>query len=247
MAVPVIETTSEDDSGGSTVTTLTINKPTGTVQDDLLLLLGGDDDNGASDRGFDQISGWTEEFDDGSRATAESQFNIQRKLAGGAEPSTYTWNKTSGDADEMWAWTARISGVDTTTPIDVVGGSNEGVSTAPTALSLTTTVDDCLIVAGHAFNGGDLHPTTVASPFTEESERTSGTASTDAGGTIASRSLASNGASGDCDFTTTASDGWVAAQIAIAPAAATDDIEFAGTMGKGSQQPLKYPDNVVSY
>lgn len=222
MAAPVIETQQSDDTGGSVATSLTINKPTGTVQGDLLLLIAGDDNSSVSPRGFTTISGWTEQVDDGS-SNSDSQINIQTKVAGASEPSTYTLEDVS--SFEIWAETYRISGVDTTTPVNVVGSTNiSGFAPAGTtpAPGLTTTVDDCLVFAAFAFSGGDAHPTTVSGTgWTENIERSSGTGSSDASGGIATTTQTTAGTTADCTFDPNVTDGWVAVQIAIAPSSAT--------------------------
>ena len=103
MAAPVIETTSLDDSGGATQNDLTINKPTGTVEDDLIQVVGGDDESNTF--GYDTISGFTKDFDEGN-GTRDCQLTFQHKVAGAAEPSTYTLSRPAGALnDEIWAWT----------------------------------------------------------------------------------------------------------------------------------------------
>lgn len=232
MAIPVIETTQNDDSAGIEVFDLTINKPTGTVQDDYILMIAGSDDFSATAHGWDVMTGgatWTEHADAGNLNT-DCDLGIQGKVAGASEPSSWNLHTISGLKSQTWARTYRISGINTTTPVDVVGTPQLTSSSSSIAVNaITTTVDDCLLFASFSGDGGDLTPSTVSGTgWTEEAERTSGTGPNDACGSIATRSQASSGAGTSCTFTFSVSDGNVAVQIAIAGAAAgaTLDNEF---------------------
>ncbi len=69
------------------------------------------------------------------------------KVAGGSEPSTYTW---SVDSDSrLVAVMGRFTGADTTNPLNAVGTPNtsgSSDSTPATCPSITTDVDGCLIL-----------------------------------------------------------------------------------------------------
>ena len=69
------------------------------------------------------------------------------KLAGGSEPSTYTWTITGSTYTEVDI--AAYTGVDTSTPINAhVTASQDGSSSAPTVPNITTTVANCVLAMG---------------------------------------------------------------------------------------------------
>jgi hypothetical protein len=84
-------------------------------------------------------SGWTLLIDEGGSA----DLLVYYRVADGTEPSTYTF--TFGDARRTKAAMFRFTGVDTTTPIDATGTTNDNFPN-PDAPSVTTTVDGALIV-----------------------------------------------------------------------------------------------------
>jgi hypothetical protein len=220
VAVPVIESRSDDDNAGAATGTTTLNKPTGTVEGDYLLVIAGDDNSTFSPRGFDLLTGgatWVEHLDEGTFST-DCQLTFQGKFAGASEPSTYTLNSAVSNS-EIWASIFRISGVDGTTPVNVVGTATlAGSTVSHVAGEVTTTVDDCLVFAAYSYDGGDAHPTSVSGTgWTELVERTSGTGADDASGAIATKTQSTAGATADCTFGSNVTDGSVSAQIAIAP------------------------------
>ena len=154
-------------------------------------------------------SGWTE-IDQTSISTLTVK-STWRKVAGASEPSNYTFSST-GSVPRWAIAIARYSGVDTTTPVNVTASSS-GVTDAPIAPSVTTTVADTLIIrsAGsydtYLGNPGDHTSRWLLNPLYARN----------GGATV---SQASAGASGTADFHLSASRAWVATTIAIAPAAA---------------------------
>ena len=251
MAIPVIASESLDDSGGSTATSLTLNKPVGTVQGDYILVMAGDDRNNTTSAGYDLLTGgstWLEHWDE-SHANVDCSTVCQGKIAGASEPSTYTLNFAAGEnAAEMWAWTGRLTGVDGTTPVDVVGTPEREASSNPDHSGITTTVDDCLIVAAFSFDGGDAHPSSVAGPFTEQAELSSGTGNQDASGGIATKEQATAGATGACTWTTDSSDGNWGCMLAIAGAAggSTTLVADSGSYTWTGQDATLLTDRLIS-
>lgn len=227
MAAPVIESTAQNDSGGITATTLAINVPVGTVDDNLLLVVGGSDDNTAAspDEWLDE-TGWTKPIMIGD-TTVDAKLVMYWRVAS-SEPASYTFDH--GSSDELWGIMFRISGVNTANPINIVGVATlDGGGTNRDALSIITTVDDCLAFYAVAFDGGDGTPFGEPTGWTEHSEHNSGTGSTDACGVVGTKTQATAGATGTASISSAASDGSVAIQFAVEP---------AGVPGAGLRQTL---------
>lgn len=129
MAITQVGTTTTAGSG-STATTVVCSKPTGTASGNLLMALVTCHNLGT----VTGPSGWTEKF---TAATANDfKTSLWTKVAGGSEPSTYTWTETvSGTqrfAVSMTAWTGQDSAAD---PI----GSNYNVTQNTTTTAAQTT------------------------------------------------------------------------------------------------------------
>lgn len=208
MAAPVVESvTSVNNSPLST--SFVLNKPSGTVAGDLLVALVGQGINGGV---ISAPMGWTAIY-----ATQDNGRSIHRGfwlLAGGSEPSSYTFTST---IPRSWAGgILRISGADTSDPIDAsdvtVNASAVSTHTCP---AVTTTVADTLILR----------------VFGISNTRTGGYSSTPSGATLAYahadspptacyyKSQAAPGGSGTADYVTVSSVDSIVSTIAIAPAA----------------------------
>ncbi len=116
------------------VTELTINKPAGVVEGDLMVAVviasyGGD----SSSSGWTVIQGYI------SSIACVTFY----KIAGADEPDDYTF--TWASSYQAYGFIMRITGHDTSTPINVSGLAT-GTSANPTCPSVTTTKDDCLIL-----------------------------------------------------------------------------------------------------
>lgn len=217
MAAPVFES-SATASGSSS--TLDINKPTGTVEGDLLVahlyaITGGD-----SLPDITAPTGWTFIRKD-SLGNNRSQ-GLFYKVAGASEPSSYTFSDlddSRGDVVANVGAISRISGVDTTSPIDVHGGQTE-TGTSVTAPDITTAVGDALILHLGAINNGSTF--TPPTGYTEEYDHAQGTSAAQEGSWD---TQASAGSTGTASATASSSGFWIAAHVAIAPGVSEQILE----------------------
>jgi hypothetical protein len=191
-------------------TSNTINKPSGTVENDLLIM---------QVRGFLNVtftvpSGFTQ------IGTQQGRSALFYKVAGASEPASYT---TSFSPTALWITTLiRVTGADTTNPINVSGVTNSSLVSP----SVTTTVDNCLIMCFSASGGTTL----IAPPGTLTSRYQLQYNPSDDNGTyyhkasMATKTQATLGASGTFTWTTAdvGSLGYASYTVAIAPAAAVD-------------------------
>jgi hypothetical protein len=213
VATPVVETFTSAGISTSGFSTIDLTKPAGVVADDLLLLIVGNDPF-PGNATFNNIAGWTR-FVNNSGSAGLGAF---WRIADGTEPATVTVSMT--DTTEVWGFYIRISGADTTAPINVQGVvQNSGNSTSFVVDQVTTTVGDCLAFYALAFDGGGGAPFSVSGTgWTESAEIAAGTGAGDASGTWGTKSIPLAGATGDATVTTSASDGAAHLQFAIAPA-----------------------------
>jgi RHS repeat-associated protein len=138
-SVPVVQSTS---SGSVSTGALTLSRPTGTTDGDLLVMTASADLSASEDVTYTIPSGWTQLLAN-TRSDASSAGNnlqVWYKVASD-EPSSYTI--TPDHSNLMGGSVMRISGQNTTTPIDVSGvtASATGEASAP---SVTTTVNNAL-------------------------------------------------------------------------------------------------------
>jgi len=126
-------------------TNLTINKPSGTASGHVLLAI----ISNPTSKVITPPSGW---------ATHQTgSVCVYTKAAGGSEPATYSW--TWAGAQGANGVIVVYSGVDTTTPVEVLGQQG-GSSTTATAPSVTTTGVNRMIVSGFYANAF----TTISTP-----------------------------------------------------------------------------------
>ena len=167
-------------------------------------------------------SGWTE--------ITDRQFGFSIRLAtywkiGSSEPSAYTWGS---DTPTRWIGAIhRISGVDTSNPINV---SSDGVAqnSSPTSPLVFTTVDDCFVLRLYAADGDQQAATYWPSGTTAIFQDAS------FGKVVAAaahETQITSGATGSAAFSMTASKNWVAATLAIAPAARVSGEPVSGGAG----------------
>lgn len=150
---------------------VTVTKPSGTVSGDLLLnLYHGRVTTFAT---YVRPSGFTlinSRQDTPPPGTYTHQSQTSWKIAGGSEPSNYTFD-TTGGGTEVGTLDAmvRITGADPSSPINAYG-SGSGTGTTITFPSVTTTVDNCLIVmfarSLHTTSPGAGFPSSVPSGTT---------------------------------------------------------------------------------
>lgn len=123
-----------------------VSKPSGTASGDVLIGIVGQ----LVTNTITPPSGWTSiELES---ADANIRLQAWYKVAGGSEPSTYTW---SVSATKGFAWIGCYENVDNTTPVDVSNDGNSTTTNTVTASATLATAADWLIttaVGRHAFN-----------------------------------------------------------------------------------------------
>lgn len=207
MAAPVLETVATTVTDATT-TSITIAKPSGTASDNLLvafLVLN-------STPVLTPPSGW--DLVDQIEISGGKVY-AYKKVAGGSEPADYAWSWTG--AQYSCGGIARISGVDTTTPINVAATSAPGATDTPSSPAVTTTVNDCLIL--RAIGCARL-TSPYSYPTSTEDWDVEGTAAFDATSCAsAHKSQAAAGGSGTETITAEASQFFGLITVAVAPAA----------------------------
>lgn len=212
MAVPTIASTATQNANGFTDPTIVFSKPSGVVTGDLLLAAVCNRDGSACS----PPSGWTTidvtVYTGGSPNLLSAAYY---RVADGSEGGTFTFGFTSS-TDRSVGAIHRVTGADGTTPINAHGQSGQsGDSAADTSPSITTTVNDCLILTTHDHDGDPITNTVPAGTTALYYGNNNGVATAKG----ASTSLASAGATGTYQWTISgfAVDG-VLRTLAIAPA-----------------------------
>jgi hypothetical protein len=215
MAAPVVESLANttDNTGVSTVV---MDKPSGTADGDLLFWVLATDGAGTTVTSYP--SGWTQLVSraDGSAAPG-ARLIVAYKIAGGSEPSTYSFVLSA--TERCTRVIARISGVDTTNPINDSADAGTNTDSTHPAPSVTTTVADCLLLCMGATRNGDVF-SAVPSGMTEEWIGVPDfITSSRSAGALASLALTSSGATGTKSFTTNdVFDSTALFSVALAPA-----------------------------
>jgi len=202
------EPVSESNDSGTAIDggNLTLNKPTGTAEDDGLFACLSC--HGAT---IDTLSGWTRLFD---VTTGAHHAVFDYKVAGGSEPSTYTWTLTGSTTDDATAGGIdRVSGIDTADPIDVSASTTTASNTSHLCPTVTTTVDNCHVLRAIAY---DNDPTSSWASATEIWD-VQAVDTNEVAAAMATESQASAGATG----TETVTSSWAAASesftVAVKP------------------------------
>jgi hypothetical protein len=184
----------------ATSTSTTCNRPPGTASGDLLIACIPGAPQGQS---ITPPSGWT--LIDRAQQAGDDIFGVAYwKIAGGSEPSSYTFTATGNDFFAMAI--LRYDGHDPVTPIGP-STDNSGSGTTRTALGITTPEDNCILVAFIAATGTS---TTTPSGMTQRAEILDGL-------DVYDQTIATAGATGN-RTNTGSSSGWVAVMLAIRPA-----------------------------
>ncbi len=213
MAVPVVQSQSADTVVTTNGDNIVITKPSGVVSGDLLLLFLSTD----GDTVPNTLSGWTVVEEATTSVGAKATLTILSKVAGGSEPSDYTF--TGGGNQTRAGLIFRIDGQNATFK-DVSGIDNTGNSTTPTAPTVTTTVADCLVLCSYA-QDDDSAPNTHPGSTTELADFDSGGGASPASTLgVASYTQASAEATGTKAWSGAGSAHWIGCQVAIAPVAA---------------------------
>ena len=159
MAIPLIASSITTTTEGSSTTIDFSGKPLGIENGDLLLLLVGNE-NSANGEGFDTLTGWTLEFNYGS-GTSDSYLGLYSRIATGDALEDSPIVPTLGN-DDGHGWYLRVTGVNATDPIRVVGASQVIASANTVTVTALTTGTNTysLAVSAMAFDGSDSDPVT---------------------------------------------------------------------------------------
>jgi len=149
-----------------------INKVTGISNNDLLLILLATDNTDTLTRWDTPPTGWNLIASGGNNDTDNEGVAFWR-IADGSEAATETIvSEDPGDTDDVIGWYVRVSGVDTTTPIDVTGTVLLAASSNSAAIpGVTTTVVDTLAFYFLSFDGGDGDPFGEPTGWTEQDDK----------------------------------------------------------------------------
>ena len=210
MTVPVVGNIQSDNVTSST--DLILTKPTGLSNDDLIVIVVAQDAAGT----FSWPSGFTEIYQ-GSGAPSQVGMGACYRIVDGTEGSTFTVTNT---ASQQWVgWAIAISGNHATAPIDVTGTVTVEQTASPVeALSVTTTVADCLAFYSIGGDGGDMEPYGQPTGWTEQGDLGNG-GSGGVSGAWGTKGMPSAAATGNASISMTSNDGTTHGQFAIAPVA----------------------------
>lgn len=155
-----------DNSTGA-LSSVPVDKPAGTASGDVLIafcMYYG------QDAGPTPPSGWTE-IDYASEVTPKTnsghRLHAWYRVAGGSEPSTYTWSMVNTDLYSAFAIVC-YSGVNTSSPIDGTPSFQfNGTSASMSAASITTTVANAMLVFLGCAGDSAAFSATPPSSFTE--------------------------------------------------------------------------------
>jgi hypothetical protein len=130
---------SASNGSGPARVSIAIDRPAGTAAGHVMLasIVISDDDPA-----FTAPAGWTLVRQDTIKDMLRHSVYI--KVAGPAEPASYTWTVPS--ARRMAGGITTFDGIDTTQPIDAVNGQSNPAGTAVTAPGVTTTVANAVLV-----------------------------------------------------------------------------------------------------
>jgi hypothetical protein len=207
-------------NGTSTNTSLTINKPTGVVAGDVMIVNIGQRNNGTT---APLLSGWTP-IASGVIDGGTTMGALLYKVAGGSEPTSYTFTLGSG-ADNNEGTIVAFSGVDVSgSPFDVAPGSlslSAANGSTVTATGITTvTANAAVIMFAQSNDNQSMGTWNSTSPGTltelyEDQYNASGAVDLTLGAAWAIKATA--GATGNGTMTLGSSIRWGAMLIALKP------------------------------
>lgn len=217
------------ETASGTSDALTINKPTSgspgpspknVASGDLLLIWVGNDgtettcewDSAGAPAGF-TFGGCA---GDGA---SDAHVGMYWRIADGTEGASFNTPHAIVSHD-TWAVIFLISGTNSS-PIHMLGADSIIASGNLNITGMTTTIADCYIMAGSAYDGGDDGGyTTSDTGWAEVIEVRSGTTSTDAGGDVSEKQMSGTGATLTVTHSVVTADGQAGFQVAILPAGA---------------------------
>jgi hypothetical protein len=128
----------------SSNTTITVNVPTNVVNDDLMIAVI-HCNNPANPGSITPPSGWTQIASNwgGNGDFLVATWIGWRKAA--SEPASYAWTFTAATQDDQ-GWIFRVTGADTTSPVDVAGSISGDSILSPVASAITTVSANALAV-----------------------------------------------------------------------------------------------------
>ena len=214
MSAPIYQTSTNNYAASTT--TLTLTKPSAVKRGDMLYLLVGSDHSADETPQFtDNLTGWNLEIAEGNK-TARAWIGVFSRLADGTEGATES--VVAADANNLLGLYIHVRNVEISDPTHVIGtvSSNDANLTAQTATSLTTTINNCLVISFIHSQDSSLSPMTTATSGWSMIENVTGTTGAMS---IATRELVTAGVSGDMVFTfnTPNANRSKAIQFALAP------------------------------
>jgi hypothetical protein len=93
--------------------------------------------------------GWTLVRRMDNTTANQNSLAVYRKLAGGAEPASYTWTISANTGAVGGILT--FTGVNTSTPVNIENGQNTANALTHASPSVTTTLANTMLVTSHAF------------------------------------------------------------------------------------------------
>ena len=200
----------------------TVNKPTGIVDGDFVLVQFGINNTAAGS--FTTVpSGWIPLFTTNPYWLTPSNTIAAFYKFASSEPSTWNFVYSASTGAMGSAIVFAASGVDTTNPINVLSAMNTSGGLAHTAPSITTTVANCIQIAGAIHQSGTTVELARPTGWTLVGTTYGDGTTTIAGriGTVAHNGNVAQGATSTAAFAdvVTALNG-IAWQAALAPAAA---------------------------
>jgi len=214
--------------------TITINKPTGTAPSDLLLAT-------LSARGNTTITaptGWISvgRANNSTNETLAVFYRVTDATDSSVTSYTFTLNANVGVVGAI----LRYSGVDTANPINV-SAITTGNSTAPTAPIVTTTVADTTVVRVAGIGNDTL---TAVPPTSRIQQNYDPSGQSDVALGVADANQTTAGGTGTAAFTSSSSEAWVAATVALRPVPV---IAVCGVPGRDVSPPSGLSGTVNTY
>jgi hypothetical protein len=193
-------------------TSLIINKPVGAEEGDLLIAILSKDGSGA----INTPTRWTL-IDEGADAANKIRIGVFYLVAEPSEPNSYTISWNPGASKEAVGAILRYSDVDITGPVNI-SASSSGSGMSASAPSVTTTVDNTIVLRLVGAAGNTLDATS------HPAEHTGRFAITSSGNKISGAAADPNTsqefaeATGTATFSLLSTGEWRAVTVAIAPA-----------------------------
>jgi len=126
---------------------ITIPVPTGTLQNDVMIASIGVRPSSTS---ITAPSGWTLVRRTNNGSSNSNSLAVYRRVAGSSEPGSYTWT-LSGDIFSAGGMQSFYN-IDTSNPVDVENGQTTANGTAHATPSVTTTVENAMLVTSHTYS-----------------------------------------------------------------------------------------------